>query len=90
MKASSFWFLLGLICAFVIAATVGLSKTFKDAIIATRRLGFDYIWIDSSCTIQDDRVDWSIEAGTMGAVYSNSSLNLGAIDSPNSNTGLFF
>jgi hypothetical protein len=67
-----------------------LSKTFKDAIISTRRLGFDYIWIDSLCIIQDDRVDWSIEAGTMGTVYANSSLNLGAIDSPDGDTGLFF
>ncbi len=26
---------------------------FQDALTATRRLGFDYIWIDSLCIIQD-------------------------------------
>jgi len=29
--------------------------TFRDAITATRALGFRYIWIDSLCILQDDR-----------------------------------
>lgn len=36
-----------------------LSKTFEDAIVATRRLGFRYIWIDSLCIVQDDPEDVS-------------------------------
>ena len=67
-----------------------LSKTFRDAITAARRLGFRYLWIDSLCIIQWDHADWSKEAATMGTVYANSALNLAAIDSPNSETGLFF
>jgi hypothetical protein len=67
-----------------------LSKTFRDAITATRRLGFLHIWIDSLCIIQGDPVDWATESENMGAIYANSSLNLAAIDSPNSETGLFF
>jgi hypothetical protein len=31
-----------------------LPKTFRDAILLTRRLGIRYIWIDSLCIIQDD------------------------------------
>lgn len=31
-----------------------LPRTYQDAISATRRLGFEYIWIDSLCIIQDD------------------------------------
>jgi hypothetical protein len=30
-----------------------LCKTFQDAIIITRKLGFQYIWIDALCIIQD-------------------------------------
>lgn len=67
-----------------------LSKTFRDAITATRRLGFRYIWIDSLCIIQGDPDDWSTESENMGAIYANSSLNLAAVDSPDSETGLFF
>ena len=32
-----------------------LPKTFRDAIVLTRRLGVQYLWIDSLCIIQDDR-----------------------------------
>ncbi len=31
-----------------------IPKTFRDAIIVTRLLGFRYLWIDSLCIIQDD------------------------------------
>jgi hypothetical protein len=34
-----------------------LTPTFRDAIIETRQLGFDYIWIDALCIIQDDLDD---------------------------------
>ena len=30
-----------------------LPRTFQDAMIVTRRLGFRYLWIDSLCIIQD-------------------------------------
>ncbi|KAI0127829.1 heterokaryon incompatibility protein-domain-containing protein [Xylariales sp. AK1849] len=60
-----------------------LTKTFKDAIDVTRRLGFDYIWIDSLCIIQDDDQDWLGESVLMSDVYGGSALTLaatGAID----------
>lgn len=31
-----------------------LPKTFKDAVLVTRALGIQYLWIDSLCIIQDD------------------------------------
>jgi hypothetical protein len=67
-----------------------LSKTCRDAITSTRRLHFRYLWVDSLCIIQGDQKDWVNEALTMGTVYANSVLNLAAIDSPDSDTGLFF
>jgi hypothetical protein len=47
-----------------------LPKTFKDAIELTRRLGFQYIWIDALCIIQDGRDDWKRECSLMGEVYA--------------------
>ena len=35
-----------------------LPRTFRDAILATRRLGLQYKWIDSLCIIQDFPDDW--------------------------------
>jgi hypothetical protein len=46
-----------------------LSKNFADAMTVTRKLGLQYIWIDSLCIIQDIADDWKKEAVTMHAVY---------------------
>src|SRR4051812_13673725 len=51
-----------------------LTKTFQDAIWIAQSLGFQYIWIDSLCIIQDDEEDWRRESILMSSVYSNSSL----------------
>ncbi|KAK9770033.1 putative HET-domain-containing protein [Seiridium cardinale] len=67
-----------------------LSKTFRDAITAARNLGFQYLWIDSLCVIQEDEEDWQHESAKMGHVYSNSSLNIAAAGSPDADTGFFF
>jgi hypothetical protein len=42
------------------------------------------------CIIQEDKEDWQHEARMMTDVYSNSSLNLAAADSPDGDTGCFF
>ncbi|KAE8449325.1 hypothetical protein EG329_008226 [Mollisiaceae sp. DMI_Dod_QoI] len=55
-----------------------LSRTFQDAITVTKRLGFEYIWIDSLCIIQDSHDDWVIEGSRMSEVYSNATLNIAA------------
>ncbi|CAO2648523.1 Nn.00g077900.m01.CDS01 [Neocucurbitaria sp. VM-36] len=66
-----------------------LSKTFQDAITLTRTLGFEYIWIDSLCIIQDDSRDWEIESAKMAAVYTNGSSTIAATRSANGHGGLF-
>jgi hypothetical protein len=65
-----------------------LSKTFQDAIILTRRLGMDYIWIDSLCIIQDDIVDWRREAAKMALVYSGAHIVLSALAAENGSIGM--
>ncbi|KAI0408850.1 heterokaryon incompatibility protein-domain-containing protein [Xylaria palmicola] len=67
-----------------------LTKTFQDAITATQRLGFEYIWIDSLCILQGDEQDWLLEASRMADVYSGCTINLVAADGPDGSVGLFF
>lgn len=67
-----------------------LTRTFQHAIIATRRLGYEYIWIDSLCIIQGDAVDWAHEATLMTSVYTGGALNIVASAADDGNIGIFF
>ncbi|KAM7195789.1 het domain containing protein [Naviculisporaceae sp. PSN 640] len=55
-----------------------LSKTFLHAIRLTRALKHRYIWIDSLCIIQDDKLDWEREGAKMAQVYGDAALVLAA------------
>ncbi|KAK3369711.1 heterokaryon incompatibility protein-domain-containing protein [Lasiosphaeria ovina] len=66
-----------------------LSKTYRDAIVATRKLGIPYIWIDSLCIIQGDPDEWQRESSRMASVFSGAVLTLAATDSEDGNAGLF-
>jgi hypothetical protein len=56
-----------------------MPRTFQDAIIITRGLGFEYVWIDCLCIIQDSEEDWNKEAPRMAGVYGNSACNIAAL-----------
>ncbi|KAF0330594.1 het domain-containing protein [Colletotrichum asianum] len=58
-----------------------LPKKYVDAIEITRALGFQYIWIDSLCIIQDSKEDWLREAVKMAAVYYHRRNAMGFPDS---------
>jgi hypothetical protein len=66
-----------------------LPKTFLEAIQITMELGFNYLWIDSLCIVQDSRDDWRNEAASMGSVYRYSVLTIAATGARNSHQGLF-
>lgn len=66
-----------------------LPQTFRDACQVGALLGITYIWIDSICIEQDDRADWNRESPNMHSVYGSAWLSLCALDSPNSDGGLF-
>ncbi|KAF2657844.1 HET-domain-containing protein [Lophiostoma macrostomum CBS 122681] len=66
-----------------------LPNTCRDAIVVARELGIQYVWIDSICIVQDSSPDWEAEAAKMCAVYTNAIITFAAIDSPDSDTGLF-
>lgn len=66
-----------------------LSKVFQDAIDLTRRIGIEYIWIDSLCIVQDSSEDWTRESEMMGKVYECSWVNISATGFKNGSAGLF-
>jgi hypothetical protein len=64
-----------------------LPKTFQDAIVVTRRLGYQYLWIDSLCIVQDSPSDWEREASLMGAYYGQAHLTLSATSADGDHVG---
>lgn len=66
-----------------------LSKTFREAVHVTRKLGYRYIWIDSLCIVQDDGADWEKEAATMCDVYRHAVLKIGAAHATGGEIGCF-
>jgi hypothetical protein len=67
-----------------------LPKTLFDALSTTLFLGYNYIWIDSLCIIQDSRQDWTQEAASMGSVYRNCECMIAEVGASNVNVGCFF
>lgn len=63
--------------------------TFRDAILYTKRLDLEYIWIDSICIIQQDPTDWSRESTRMFHYYSNAYITLGSTFAGDCNGGFF-
>jgi hypothetical protein len=66
-----------------------LTKTFRDALDITRKLGVEYIWIDSLCIAQDDEEDWRIESRKMGSIYGNAYLVIAETLAKDGDHGLY-
>lgn len=66
-----------------------LPITFRDAVDITKRLGCDYLWIDSLCIVQDDMDDWAKEAANMAAIYSKGVITIAAAAATGPRDGLF-
>lgn len=64
-------------------------ETFKDAIKVTRKLGLQFIWIDSLCIVQNSEADWLHESQLMSNVYKYSYCNISATAASNDTIGLF-
>ncbi|KAL8369579.1 hypothetical protein RB595_000079 [Gaeumannomyces hyphopodioides] len=66
-----------------------LPPSFRDAVIITRQLGMQYLWIDALCIIQDSMdVDWPKEAAKMGHYYTHSIMTVSATNAENSTQGI--
>lgn len=66
-----------------------LPKTFHDAVVITRNLGIEYLWIDSLCILQDSEEDWNRESAKMAVVYSGATVVISADAARNSADGCF-
>lgn len=66
-----------------------LTKSFQDAMDITRKLGLQYIWIDSLCIVQDDEDDWLREAALMSDIYGSSILTIAATGAADGNVGCY-
>lgn len=64
-----------------------LPKMFQDAIIVTRTLGIQYVWIDSLCVPDES---WAKDSEPAGAVYEHAYLTLSATGAKNMSDGLLF
>jgi hypothetical protein len=64
-----------------------LPQNFRDAILVTRKLGYQYLWIDSLCIMQDSAEDWEIESSSMAQIYNNSTITLCAANSAAADEG---
>lgn len=64
-----------------------LPPTYQDAITVTRRLGVQFIWIDSLCIVQDSVEDWRAESVMMVEIYKNCFLNISALSAANGAEG---
>ncbi len=53
-----------------------MPQVFQDAVVVARKLGIQYLWIDSLCIIQDDARDWQIESSKMAEIFSKAYLIL--------------
>jgi Heterokaryon incompatibility protein (HET) len=67
---------------------IRLPRTIVDAILVTKQLGIDYIWIDALCIEQDCEVDKAAVIADMGAIYSNSILTIVASTNSDPSAGL--
>ena len=58
-----------------------LPKNFIDAITVSRGLGFQYLWVDSLCILQDSEDDWAAESPQMGQYYQGAELMISSVTS---------
>jgi hypothetical protein len=63
--------------------------TFQDAFRVSEALGFQYVWIDALCIIQDDEQDVQKEMSMMGDIYRNSTVTIFAANGNTTDSGLF-
>lgn len=66
-----------------------LPKTVQQAITATKKLGFKYLWVDSMNIIQDDVADKVREISKMREIYNHSAVTLSATGASRCTEGFF-
>jgi len=62
-----------------------LPPLFQDVVTICRALGFEYLWIDRLCIIQDDRDDFARQAPKMGDIYGNATVTIASASAATEN-----
>ncbi|PYH28174.1 HET domain-containing protein [Aspergillus neoniger CBS 115656] len=66
-----------------------LPQTIDDAIVACRKLGIDYLWVDCLCILQDEHPNQKAYwLDSMGAIYAKSFVTIVALAGENADHGL--
>lgn len=66
-----------------------LPKTIQDAVVITRRIGVQYLWVDALCIIQDDDEQRALEIAHMAEIYRNAHLTISAASGADVLEGIF-
>ena len=68
-----------------------LPQTIRDAVLITRKLGKQFLWVDALCIIQDsvNGDDWERESSKMNQIYGNAFLTIAAASASDSHGGIF-
>jgi hypothetical protein len=64
-----------------------LPATLQDAVKVTLGLGYNYLWVDSLCIIQDDEADKTREIATMPSIYNNAVVTNAAMTASSASKG---
>ena len=64
-----------------------LPKSLRDAVVVTRKLDIQYLWVDSLCIIQNSEEDKIHEIARMESIYSNAYVTISASCAIDCNAG---
>lgn len=65
-----------------------LPQTIADAIELTKLLGFQFLWVDALCIVQDDPDDQKVQLDNMHGIYKTAFLTIVAASGEHSDAGL--
>lgn len=66
-----------------------LPRTIEDAVFLTKQLGFDYMWVDALCIVQDDPLEEKDKSlKRMDAIYNCSALTIVAASGRHADVGI--
>jgi Heterokaryon incompatibility protein (HET) len=65
-----------------------IPRTIGDAIILVRKLGLQFLWVDSLCLMQNNKEDLDSGIRVMDALYENAVLTIVAANGHDANAGL--
>ncbi|KAK8087260.1 hypothetical protein PG994_002234 [Apiospora phragmitis] len=65
-----------------------LPQNVQDAVHITRRLGFQYLWVDALCISQDNAQDWAEEKAKLPLYYGQAALMISASIATDADSGI--